>query len=96
MKLGDLCRKIKSYNPKTDLNLVTKAYEFAALAHKGGQFRISGDPYIQHPLGVASILAELELDVITVAASLLHDVVEDTQFTLEDINETFGEDIGCW
>ncbi|HHV06731.1 MAG TPA: bifunctional (p)ppGpp synthetase/guanosine-3',5'-bis(diphosphate) 3'-pyrophosphohydrolase [Firmicutes bacterium] len=93
MKLGDLCRKIKSYNPKTDLNLVTKAYEFAALAHKG-QFRISGDPYIQHPLGVASILAELELDVITVAASLLHDVVEDTQFTLEDINETFGEDIG--
>jgi len=93
VKLGDLCRKIKSYNPKTDLNLVTKAYEFAALAHKG-QFRISGDPYIQHPLGVASILAELELDVITVAASLLHDVVEDTQFTLEDINETFGEDIG--
>ncbi|HHY92900.1 MAG TPA: bifunctional (p)ppGpp synthetase/guanosine-3',5'-bis(diphosphate) 3'-pyrophosphohydrolase, partial [Firmicutes bacterium] len=58
-----------------------------------GQFRISGDPYIQHPLGVAQILAELELDIITIAASLLHDVVEDTRFTLEDIEREFGAEI---
>lgn len=92
MKLEDLCQKIEGYNPSADLDLVAKAYDFAALAHTG-QFRISGDPYIQHPLGVASILAELELDVITIAASLLHDVVEDTQFTLEDIEENFGDEI---
>lgn len=92
MRLEDLCQKVKSYNPSADLALVTRAYDFAALAHTE-QFRISGDPYIQHPLGVAYILAELELDVITVAASLLHDVVEDTQFTLQDIQENFGEEI---
>lgn len=92
MKLEDLCNKLRSYNPKGDLTLVVKASEFAERAHSG-QFRISGDPYIQHPLGVAFILAELELDTITIAASLLHDVVEDTQFTLEDIQESFGEEV---
>jgi guanosine-3',5'-bis(diphosphate) 3'-pyrophosphohydrolase len=92
VKLEDLCNKLRSYNPKGDLTLVVKASEFAERAHSG-QFRISGDPYIQHPLGVAFILAELELDTITIAASLLHDVVEDTQFTLEDIQESFGEEV---
>ena len=87
-----LYRLIKNYYSGTDLALVVKAYDFAALAH-AGQFRISGDPYIQHPLGVARILAELELDVTTIAASLLHDVVEDTRYTLADIEKEFSEEI---
>ncbi|HHT70573.1 MAG TPA: bifunctional (p)ppGpp synthetase/guanosine-3',5'-bis(diphosphate) 3'-pyrophosphohydrolase [Firmicutes bacterium] len=92
MKLEELCEKVKSYNPSADLALVAKAYDFAAIAH-AGQFRISGDPYIQHPLGVAHILTELELDAITIAASLLHDVVEDTKITLQDIQEEFNKEI---
>lgn len=92
MKLEELGEKIKSYNPSADLALVAKAYDFAAIAH-AGQFRISGDPYIQHPLGVAHILTELELDAITIAASLLHDVVEDTKITLQDIQEEFNKEI---
>jgi len=92
VKLEELCEKVKSYNPSADLALVAKAYDFAAIAH-AGQFRISGDPYIQHPLGVAHILTELELDAITIAASLLHDVVEDTKITLQDIQEEFNKEI---
>lgn len=92
MKLEELGEKVKSYNPSADLALVAKAYDFAAIAH-AGQFRISGDPYIQHPLGVAHILTELELDAITIAASLLHDVVEDTKITLQDIQEEFNKEI---
>jgi guanosine-3',5'-bis(diphosphate) 3'-pyrophosphohydrolase len=92
VKLEDLCDKLKAYNPNGDLSLVVKAFEFADQAHSG-QFRISGEPYIQHPLGVAFILAELELDTITITASLLHDVVEDTQFTLQNIKDDFGEEV---
>ena len=90
--LKSLLKRIETYNPTFDQALVTRAYLFAEKAH-AGQFRISGDPYIQHPLGVAYVLAELELDIITIAASLLHDVVEDTQFTLADIEEDFGSEI---
>ncbi|NLY49889.1 MAG: bifunctional (p)ppGpp synthetase/guanosine-3',5'-bis(diphosphate) 3'-pyrophosphohydrolase, partial [Firmicutes bacterium] len=92
MDLKSLLKRIETYIPTFDQALVTRAYLFAEKAH-AGQFRISGDPYIQHPLGVAYVLAELELDIITIAASLLHDVVEDTQFTLADIEEDFGSEI---
>ncbi|HEY8362834.1 MAG TPA: HD domain-containing protein, partial [Tissierellaceae bacterium] len=79
--LDSLVERIKSYNPSANLELVKRAYEFAKKAHDG-QHRVSGELYIFHPLGVAMILADLELDTITIAAGLLHDVVEDTNYTL--------------
>ncbi|TYP50373.1 RelA/SpoT family protein [Thermosediminibacter litoriperuensis] len=85
-------KRIKSYNPSADLELVRRAYEFAKNAHDG-QHRVSGELFIFHPLEVAMILADLELDTITIAASLLHDVVEDTNYSLEDIAKSFGSEI---
>ncbi|KXG78208.1 GTP pyrophosphokinase [Fervidicola ferrireducens] len=90
--LHTLKDRIKSYNPSANLELVERAYEFAKKAHDG-QHRISGELYIFHPLEVAMILADLELDTITIAAGLLHDVVEDTEYTLEDITKEFGDEI---
>lgn len=81
-----------AYAPGADVALVERAFDFAARAH-GGQRRLSGDPYITHPLAVAGILADLELDVVTVSAGLLHDVVEDTGVTLTDLEREFGPEI---
>ena len=92
MKLGDLLAQIKKYINDPDLSIVEKAYFFAEEAHRG-QFRYSGEPFIEHPLGVAFILAELELDIISIAAALLHDVVEDTGVSSETIRAEFGEEI---
>jgi GTP diphosphokinase / guanosine-3',5'-bis(diphosphate) 3'-diphosphatase len=92
-KLSDLKRIIQRYYPKLeDWALVEKAYNFSQQAHSG-QKRESGESYIIHPLGVVMILAELELDLVTVIAGLLHDVVEDTDITLEDIRKEFGEEV---
>ena len=88
----ELIRRIKKYRPNTDLSMVEKAYEIATKAHEG-QFRKSGEPYIIHPICVAIILADLELDKETIIAGLLHDVVEDTVMTTEDIEREFGEEI---
>lgn len=88
----DLEKIILSYNPSADLTIIRKAYEFAKKAHSG-QYRISGELFIFHPLEVALILGELELDLATIAAGLLHDVVEDTEYTIEDIEENFGSEI---
>ena len=85
-------KKILSYSPSADLNLIRKAYEFAKKAHSG-QHRVSGELFIFHPLEVAKILADLELDLTTIAAGLLHDVVEDTQYTIDDIQTNFGSEI---
>ena len=90
--LDDLLDKIREYYPSDDLRLIEKAYAFSESAHSG-QIRRSGEPYISHPLGVAAILAELRLDLPTVATGLLHDTVEDTPVTLENIEENFGETI---
>lgn len=92
--LDNLIEKIKSYNPTADTDKVVLAYEYADKAHDG-QFRISGEPYIHHPLHVALILAELEMDIQSIIASLLHDVVEDTKITLDEISEHFGADIAA-
>src|SRR5690606_13455577 len=83
---------IKSYHPQADFEKVRKGYEYACRAHQG-QKRKSGEDYIVHPLGVAKILAELQLDVTTITAGLLHDVVEDTEVTLDDIKGEFGEEV---
>ena len=88
----DLITAIKKYHPSTDLSDIEKAYETARKAHEG-QFRKSGEPYIIHPLCVAIILAELELDKESIIAGLLHDVVEDTVMTSEDVAKEFGDEV---
>ena len=87
-----IIEKMKENNPNCDENLIKKAYEFANKKHSD-QERVSGEKYIVHPLNVAYILANLELDDNTIAASLLHDVVEDTEVTHEDIINEFGDEI---
>lgn len=87
-----LLDKIRLYHPAKDLSRVEKAYEVAKEAHDG-QLRQSGEPYLIHPLQVAIILADLELDLETIIAGLLHDVVEDTKVSLEDITEMFGVEV---
>ena len=87
-----LIAMIKRYHPSGDISQIEKAYKIAYKAHDG-QLRKSGEPYIIHPIAVANILADLELDMEVIAAGLLHDVVEDTPYTYEDITELFGKDI---
>ncbi len=88
----ELIIRVRKYHPSTDISLIRKAYRIASDAHKG-QARKSGEPYIIHPLCVAIILADLELDKETIVAGLLHDVVEDTIMTDEEIKEEFGQDV---
>ncbi len=89
---AELIDSVKKYHPSDDISMIEKAYHVASEAHKG-QLRRSGEPYIIHPLCVAIILADLELDKETIVAGLLHDVVEDTSVTSEDIREEFGEEV---
>lgn len=92
LTLPELLKKIRDYNPALDEALVKKAYLFAFEAH-GNQKRHSGDPYFSHPVCVAEILTELKLDDESIATALLHDVVEDTDVSLEEIEKNFGEEI---
>jgi len=92
MEIGDLLQRMRQYASEDSLKTVEKAYEFAKKAHEG-QFRESGAPYIEHPLEVAYILADLELDVDTIVAGLLHDVVEDTAIREETIKAEFGQQV---
>ncbi|MGN0407485.1 MAG: RelA/SpoT family protein [Bacteroides sp.] len=89
---SQLVETIKKYHPSADMSQIEKAYKIAYKAHEG-QFRKSGEPYIIHPICVAIILAELELDKETIIAGLLHDVVEDTVMTTEQITEEFGAEV---
>jgi guanosine-3',5'-bis(diphosphate) 3'-pyrophosphohydrolase len=91
-QLDQLISELASYHPQADLSLVRRAYQFASEAHDG-QTRKSGDPYVTHPLSVARIIAELKLDVASICAGLLHDCVEDTSATVEQLGETFGKEI---
>ena len=88
----ELIASVRKYHPSTDISLIGKAYHVARDAHEG-QARKSGEPYIIHPLCVAIILAELELDKETIVAGLLHDVVEDTVMTDEQIAQEFGDEV---
>ena len=85
-------KAVKRYNPESDLRLLRRAYEFACENH-AGQERATGEPYITHPVAVAEILAGLEMDVPTLAAGLLHDLVEDTTVTQEEMVERFGQEV---
>lgn len=88
----ELIASVKKYHPSTDISMIQKAYEVASEAHKD-QKRKSGEPYIIHPLCVAIILADLELDKETIVAGLLHDAVEDTWMTYEEVEKEFGSEV---
>ena len=88
----ELIKSVKKYHPSTDISMIEKAYKVASEAHKD-QKRKSGEPYIIHPLCVAIILADLELDKETIVAGLLHDAVEDTWMTYEEVEKEFGSEV---
>ena len=92
IRFEDLLEKVRDYNPDADLELLRRAYVFSALEHKG-QVRHSGEPYLVHPLEVATILTDMKMDAVTIAAGLLHDVVEDTLTTTERVVQTFGREV---
>jgi GTP pyrophosphokinase len=91
-ELTSLLKEIKGYNQKGDLKLVEQAYAYAEQAHRG-QMRLSGDPFLTHCVKVAQFLVELHLDTTTIAAGLLHDVIEDTPHTKAELAERFGEEV---
>ncbi len=91
IRLNDITSKILSYHPKANIGLVEKAYVYSAKVHQG-QIRLSGEPYLSHPLEAAYILAQLEMDVVCIVAGLLHDVLEDTGAALDEIRELFGDE----
>ena len=89
----ELIRRVKKYHPSDDFSAIEKAYSIAHKAHEN-QFRKSGEPYIIHPLNVAIILADLEMDKETIIAGILHDVIEDTVMTMDELIHEFGPDVG--
>src|ERR1700682_1131975 len=92
LRFVELTDKVHRNRPGDDLDLLRRAYDFAAEQHKT-QTRRSGEPYLSHPVEVAHLLADMKLDVTSLCAALLHDVVEDTQIPIEQINELFGADV---
>ncbi len=94
IRLNDILEKMSRYLPGADLSLIEKAYVFSAKVHQG-QVRLSGEVYLNHPLEVSAILADMKMDIATVASGLLHDTVEDTYATLDEIQQTFGPEIAA-
>ncbi|MEA3428168.1 MAG: bifunctional (p)ppGpp synthetase/guanosine-3',5'-bis(diphosphate) 3'-pyrophosphohydrolase [Thermodesulfobacteriota bacterium] len=92
IRITDILDKIADYNPDADLDIIDQAYIYSAKVHEG-QMRLSGEPYLSHPLEVANTLTDMKFDSVSIAAALLHDVVEDTHTTLEEINDMFGPDV---
>ena len=91
-RFEDILATVERYHPNEDLEMLRRAYKFSAKEHHG-QVRKSGEPYVNHPLAVASILAEMKLDAVCVGVGLLHDIVEDTSTPLEEIEAQFGKDV---
>src|SRR5256885_12751977 len=92
IRLEDILDRVGKHHPGDNLELVRRAYIFSAKEHKG-QVRASGEPYLTHPLEVANLLAEMKMDAVTVSVGLLHDVVEDTLVSLEDVEAIFGSEV---
>jgi guanosine-3',5'-bis(diphosphate) 3'-pyrophosphohydrolase len=92
IRIEDICDRVASYNPDANLDIIERAYIYSAKVHRG-QTRLSGEPYISHPMEVAGILAQLKMDSITVAAGLLHDTVEDGYTTLEELKILFSDEM---
>ncbi|MBS3758074.1 MAG: bifunctional (p)ppGpp synthetase/guanosine-3',5'-bis(diphosphate) 3'-pyrophosphohydrolase [Desulfobacterales bacterium] len=91
IRISDILDKINDYYPEADVEIVNQAYVYSAQVHEG-QTRLSGEPYLSHPLEVANILADMHLDTVSIACGLLHDVVEDTHTNIDDIQDRFGEE----
>ena len=94
LRIDDLCGRARAYLQPEQIDKVRRAFEFGAVAHEG-QKRASGEPYIQHPLEVACILADMHMDHETLIAAILHDVVEDTSIELERVEQEFGDDVAA-
>ena len=92
IRVNDVLDKISEYHPEADLGIIERAYIYSARVHEG-QVRLSGEPYLSHPLEVAGILADMKLDIISVVAGFLHDVIEDTHAVPEDIEDLFGPEV---
>ena len=92
IRINDIVDKVSDYIPDADLDIIERAYIYSARVHEG-QVRLSGEPYLSHPLEVAGILADMKLDPESVAAALLHDVIEDTPATPEEIKALFGPEV---
>jgi GTP pyrophosphokinase len=92
IRLNDIVDRVLSYHAEADVSLIEKAYVYSAKAH-AGQVRLSGEPYLMHPLGVAGILAKMRLDVFSIASGLLHDTLEDTDTKLDDLTRLFGTEV---
>lgn len=92
IRINDIIDKIAEYHPQADLDIIDRAYIYSARVHDG-QVRLSGEPYLSHPLEVAGILSDMKLDVVSVAAGLLHDVIEDTHAEPEEIEKLFGPEV---
>jgi len=92
VRLEEILEKVVAYNPSADLDVIKKAYVFSGVVHQG-QTRVSGEPYLNHPLEVANILTSLKMDAASIATGLLHDTVEDTHTTIEKIEEVFGAEV---
>ncbi len=91
-RFRDLLKLVRQNRPNDDLDLLRRAYDFSARHHLK-QVRMSGEPYLSHPLEVAHLLAEMKLDVVCIATGLLHDILEDTEVTQEELAELFGAEI---
>jgi GTP pyrophosphokinase len=92
IRLNDIEEEVLKHYPEADTSLINKAYVFSARAHEG-QTRLSGEPYLSHPLEVAYLLAQMGLGPVTVSCGLLHDTVEDTTTTIDELDEYFGEEV---
>ena len=92
LRINDILDKVQSYLPLSEIGMIEKAYIFSASVHQG-QVRLSGEPYLTHPMEVCGILADMKLDAATLVTGILHDTVEDTLATLEQIEEAFGKDV---
>jgi guanosine-3',5'-bis(diphosphate) 3'-pyrophosphohydrolase len=92
LNFEEIARKVQAYRPGDDLALLRKAYDFSAAEHRA-QKRLSGEPYLSHPLEVANVLADMKLDVVCLAGGMLHDVVEDTDITIDRVEKEFGADV---
>src|SRR6266513_5868633 len=92
IRLEEILDRVGSHHPQDNLDLIRRAYIFSAKEHKG-QVRASGEAYLSHPLEVANILAEMKMDAVTVSVGLLHDVVEDTLVSLQDVEAIFGPEV---
>lgn len=91
IRLDDITSELLSYHPKANIKLVEKAYVYSAKVHQG-QIRLSGEPYLSHPLEAAYILTQMKMDVVCIVAGLLHDTLEDTEATIDEITRLFGEE----